>query len=284
MLLTVMSQNLQFGGLRGGEGEPQDRWPQLRERIKSVENLDLLLLQETWSWGKYGQKQLAQVCNELNLEALPLPPSSISNGPALLYRQATVGRWQRWNDDYSNKTYAGFGVAAFDVGLPSLISVTSVHTTPMSSDIALQEMGLITTRAYRYGPFAIIGGDLNYPPAHGPDPDYSTMLPYNVAARTLLSDPAKPERVPDRRQAWKLEQAGFVDVAWHMHQQTKDDKYLVRTAGDDRIDQFWVSQPLADGIVNYWLVDNPADASDHKGIVFQLETEKVNTKNLWQYR
>jgi hypothetical protein len=278
-----MSQNLQFGGLRDGEGEPENRWPQLHERITSVKDIDLLLLQETWGWDKYGQKQLAQACNELNLEALPLPPSSNGNGPALLYRQETLGRWQRWNDDYSSKTFTGFGVAAFEIGLPSLLSVSSVHTTPLSSDLALQEMGLITTRAYRYGPFAIIGGDCNYAPAHGPDPDYSTMRPYNVAARTLLSDPANSERTPDRRQAWKLEQAGFVDVAWHMYQKTKDEKYLARTASDDRIDQFWVSQPLAPAIVDYQVIDEPKDASDHKGIAFQLDTELIDTANIWDY-
>jgi exonuclease III len=143
--------------------------------------------------------------------------------------------------------------------------------------MALQEIGLITTRAYKYSPLAVIGGDCNYPPAQGPDPDYSTMHPYNLAARTLLSDPTKNvPRTPDRRQSWKLAQAGFVDVAYHLFEKTGDKGLLERTASDDRIDQFWVSQPLAAAILNYWVISKPDSASDHKGVVFQLDTDLID--------
>lgn len=38
---------------------------------------------------------------------------------------------------------------------------------------------------------------MNYPPAHGPAPDYTTMRPYNLAARTIVDDTGA--RAPDRR-------------------------------------------------------------------------------------
>jgi exonuclease III len=178
----------------------------------------------------------------------------------------------------------GFGVAAFDIGLPNLLSIVTTHLNPFASDLALGEVGLITTRAYRYGPFAIIGGDINYPPSRGPEPNYTAQKPYNTAARTVLNDPSNNEPLqPDRRISWKLEQAGFVDVAYHMYQKTKDEKFLERTANEDRIDQFWVSKPLADRLINYWVVGNPEGASDHKGIVFQLDTDKVNASDNWNY-
>ena len=285
MILTFMSQNLQFAGLSDGEGNTENRWPALLNRIKSVQpQPDFLLLEETWDWDKYGHKHLVSARDELKMDTLPLPPASSGNGTGLLYRSSTVGQWQKWNTNYAEQTMHGFGVAAFDVGLPSLLSIVTTHLNPFASDLALGEIGLITTRAYRYGPFAIIGGDLNYPPSRGPEPDYTAQLPYNTAARTLLTDPAKREPLtPDRRIGWKLEQAGFVDVAYYMYQKTKDEKLLERTAAEDRIDQFWVSKPLADGIINYWVVGKPEKASDHKGIVFQLDTDKVETSDNWVY-
>ncbi len=277
MLLTFVSQNLQYAGRSDGDGNPENRWPLLVERIKSVSPApDFLLLQETWNWNKFGHKYLAQAVSDLGMEALPLPPANSGNGTALLYRSSTVGHWKRWNTDHSEPTLHGFGVAAFDVGLSHLLDVVSAHTIPFSSDMALQEAGLITTRAYKYSPLAIIGGDCNYPPGRGPEPNYSVMKPYNLAARTLLADPSKNEpRTPDRRQAWKLEQSGFVDVAYRLFEKTGDEKLLERTASDDRIDQFWVSKPLATAIISYHVIDEPSGASDHKGIVFQLDTDLV---------
>lgn len=281
-----MSQNLQFAGLRDGEGNSEKRWPALLERIKSVQpKPDFLLLEETWDWSKYGHKHLAKARDDLEMDALPLPPASSGNGTALLYRSETAGAWKRWNTDYAEQTVHGFGVAAFDVGLPSLLSIVTTHLNPFASDLALGEIGLITTRAYRYGPYAIIGGDINYPPSRGLEPDYSEQRPYNTAARTLLGDPTKKTALsPDRRIGWKLEQAGFVDAAYYMYQKTKDEKFLERTASEDRIDQFWISKPLAAGITNYWVVNKPKGASDHKGIVFQLDTKLIDTSKGWEYR
>lgn len=287
MILTFVSQNLQFGGLRDGEGKAEHRWPLLLERIKSVTPpVDFLLLQETWGWDKYGHKQLVQAMNDLDMESLPLPPANSGNGPAVLYRQTTVGRWQRWSTEHMEPvSMHGTGIAAFEVGLPKLLSVMSAHLNPFSPEIGLQEAGVITTRAYRYGPFAVIGGDLNYPPDRGPKPNYNKMPPYNLAERTVLGDPAKNKRAePDRRIAWKFEQAGFVDVVDYLYEKTGDKKYLEPTAGDDRIDRFCVSKPLAKAIVNYGVISKPADASDHKGIAFQLDTDLIDTSAHWDYK
>ncbi|WP_328698564.1 hypothetical protein [Streptomyces sp. NBC_00342] len=46
MELTVVVQNLGNGGLRSGSGDPEERWPQLVERIRSAGAADLVLLQE----------------------------------------------------------------------------------------------------------------------------------------------------------------------------------------------------------------------------------------------
>lgn len=283
MLLTCMSQNLLFGGVRNGAGDPEDRWPLLLERIQKVKP-DILLLQEAWDWGKYGHKHLVQAKNDLGMEAMPLPASNSGSIVAILYRPDTMGSWQRWNTDYADQTTHGFGVASFNVGLQDLISFMSVHLDPFRLDMALLEIGLISNRAYRYSPLTIIGGDINYAPARGPEPNYEAMKPFNMSARTVLQDKRSDKPMqPDRRIGQKLEQAGFVDVAYHLYEKTKDEGLLARTATDDRIDQFWVSEPLAPAIAKYWVVDTPAEASDHKGVAFQLDTDKIVTSDTWGY-
>jgi endonuclease/exonuclease/phosphatase family metal-dependent hydrolase len=289
MILTFMSQNLLFGGLRDGDGNQKDRWPELLKRIDSVERkADFLLLQETWGWEDYSHKALVRARNDLDMESMPLPYSPDNNGTGLLYRQQTVGRWQNWSTEHGELLQHGFGVAGFDVELSSLLSVMSVHLDAFGSDRALQEIEVVANRAYKNGPFAVMGGDFNYTASRGPNPnyDYAGIPPYNVQGRTMLSDPTKNEPLlPDRRIGWKLERADMVDVAYYMFDKTKDKKYLENTANDppDRIDQFWVSRPLASGIINYWVISQPENASDHKGIAFQLDTALINKPENWHY-
>ncbi|MEX2209384.1 MAG: hypothetical protein WD846_00575 [Patescibacteria group bacterium] len=284
MQLTFMAQNLEFGGLRDGEGTMRDRWPLLVKRITAVDpKPDFLLLSEAEGWDKYGHRYLSRAANELDMDAL-FSSSQNGQGVVLLYRRETVGRWQRWNADYTEQVTHSFGVGSFDVGLPSLLSVVPVHLDPFRIEKALSEIGLITSRGYRYGPFGVIGGDLNYASSRGPEPEYSEMKPYNIAARTVHGDPTEEQELrPDRRIGWALEKADYVDVAYHLSEQTGDESLLQRTARSDRIDQFWVTKPLAPAITSYEVVDTPADASDHKGIVFGLDTEKVDSSVAMEY-
>ena len=93
--------------------------------------------------------------------------------------------------------------------------------------------------------------------------------------------------ITDRRPAHKFVQAGFVDVASYLYEKTRDDKYLEPTgdgAGGLRIDQFWVSKALAPAIVNYWTIDVPSEASDHKGIAFELDTDRIDASATWPTR
>jgi len=41
-----------------------------------------------------------------------------------------------------------------------------VHFTPFSAEQALIEANIAATGAYAYGPYAVLGGDINYAPAH----------------------------------------------------------------------------------------------------------------------
>lgn len=288
MELLIAVQNLGHGALRDGAGNPGDRWPQVVQRLRSAGEPDLVLLQEAVDWDKYGHKQLGRAMDDLGMDAMPIPPSSSGYPPTLLYRRETVGRWRYWNTDFAQETLHGFGVAVFDVGLPAPLAVISSHKNPFDGDKARSEAKLLATRAMRYGPYGIIAGDENYPPASPdhPAPDYANMLPYNRAARTRLPSEVDGQLVPDRRVAEKMEYSGYVDVAWHLYEQggRKDESLLTRTGTDDRIDQGWVSRPLAPAIVDYRVLDTPECASDHKGFAFRLDLSKALTDNMWEYR
>lgn len=285
MIITIMAQNLGLGGMYDDDGNHEDRWPILAERIQSLSPaVDILLLSEVLDWDRYGHKQLSRAKHDLDMDALPLAPSQSGLGTAVLYRKETVGSWMRWNTDCAFETLHGFGVATFDVGLTRPLSVVPAHLAPYDAGKAMQEADLIATRGYRYGPYAVLAGDVNFPPAQGPEPLYSAMLPYNISSRTELTPPGDKELRPNRQVSWIIAKNGYVDAAWHLYTQTGDESLLERTATDDRIDQAWVSNPLAPALISYSRLDKPVEASNHDGIAIQIDTNLADTENLWNYR
>lgn len=288
MILTFVSQNLLYGGLRDAKGNQQDRWPDLIKRIGgAMAKPDFLFLQEVWGWGDYGHRQLARAKKDLGMEALPLPHSPCDNGVAVLYNPASAGTWLRWEDKYTDELLHGGGLAAFDVGLSNLLTVCSVHLDAFGADRALQEVELLIARAYRNGPLAVLGGDFNYTSTRSPDPDYAGIPPYNVGMRTQLNEAGDDKTLkPDRRIGQRMERGGFVDVAQYMFDKTGDEKYQTPTGYHplDRIDQFWVSAQLAPGIVDYMTLSVPESASDHQGAAFQLDTALIDDSSTWQFQ
>jgi endonuclease/exonuclease/phosphatase family metal-dependent hydrolase len=285
MIITVMAQNTENGGLTDDNGDPQDRWPLLLERVRSVSPaVDVLLLTEAMNWDRFGHRQLARAVRDLDMDVLPSAPSNSGLATLVFSRRETMGRWSRWNTDLSTETLHGFGVAVFDVGLPQPLSLSAVHLTPYDANRAAQEANLIASRAYKYGPYAIVGGDINYGPSRGPDPLFDQMRPYNVGSRTRLADSRDGRLRPNRDVARTWEKNGYIDSALYLYEQTENEDLLQRTSHDDRIDQCWVSAPLAPALMSYERVEKPLEASDHSGIVIRLDTELVNTSNIWEYR
>ncbi|WP_331452151.1 endonuclease/exonuclease/phosphatase family protein [Streptomyces sp. SS162] len=286
MDVRIVVQNLGLGALRNGNGDPEDRWPALAERILSTGPPDFVCLQEALGWGEFGHRQLARASYDLDMDPLPLPPSSSGIVPALFYRRETLGRWTHWNTDFADQTLHGFGAAVFDVGLPAPLTVISAHLDPFVPDRARHEAKLLATRALRYGPYGIVAGDINYPPADPkhPAPDYVEMRPYNRAARTRLPSESGGRITPERRIAETLSYTGFVDAAWELYERTGDETLLRRTCADERIDQLWASAPLRDAITDYQLLNSPPEASDHHGLAVVLDLARAATDNVWEYR
>ena len=77
--------------------------------------------------------------------------------------------------------------------------------------------------------------------------------------------------------------AGFADVAGYLYQKTKDDSLLRATTEEgERIDQFWVSKAITSAVERYELTDKNPEATDHFGVVVQIDTEKVDTDHMWE--
>lgn len=284
MVLTFVAQNLKFGGLWDDEGNPESRWPLLLERLQSITpRPDFLLLNEARDWDKNGHHALARAMYDLDMDAAPLAPSNSGQPVALLYRKDTVGRWKNWNTGYAHQLTQSFGVATFDVGLPQPLSVVPTHLTPFSKEKAMTEASLVASRGYRYSPYVVIGGDINYSPAQGIPPDYSQMKPYNVASRVNISADDPSKREPAREVAQMFEKAGYVDAAYEQYSKSNDDSMLQHTCKMERIDQYWVSKPLASSIKSYWTSNHTPGASDHKAIILQLDTALIDTSGAWLY-
>lgn len=290
MQVNVIIQNVATGALSYEEGIPRDRWPLLVERIGgAADRVDVVMLCEVAGWELHGHDRLIRAARDLDLDWMPLPPARSGNGTALLYRRELLGRPVRWLPDVTLELRHGFAVTSFEVGLPAPLSFVPVHFTPFSAEQALIEANIAATRGYAYGPYAVLGGDVNYPPAasSSPPPDFAAMKPYNLGSRTLLPDDETPPGsapVPDRRVTRKLVHNGYVDVAGHLYQKTKDPALLAATGTDDRVDQGWVSAALAEAVSDYRRLTTPVGASDHHGLRFVLDTDAIQTSNRWTYR
>ncbi|MFJ7997543.1 endonuclease/exonuclease/phosphatase family protein [Streptomyces sp. NPDC096310] len=245
---------------------------------------DILLLQEAEGWSADGHARLIRAERDLDMDGV-LAPSPSGLGPATLYRRSTMGRRTYANHDYSStETHHGFETLGWEVpALPATLTAGSVHLSPYDPVRAASEAGFIGTRVLRPGGgYAILGGDFNYPPAAGPDPAYENMRPYNRGSRLKITDPENPgPDEPDRSVAWRIAKKGFVDVAWHLYKQTKDERLLARTGSDDRIDWILVSYALVPCIVEYGVVSG---GSDHDGIWARLDLSRAAVDNVWEYR
>lgn len=279
-----MSQNISRGGMYDALGNFNDRWPLLAERINEFQP-DVLLLCELNGWDNIGHKALVRATNDLDMDAVPFSAPASGYGTGLLFRRETMGRWQFHNTSMSHATTHGFAVTGFDVGLPSLLNFAPVHLCYYSAQKAAEEAQLIISKTLSKSPYSIIGGDINYPPASGPNPDYKQARPYNWTARTLIESGEHLEAedmIADRRVAWTFKRANFVDSGQEMYKRTGDKTCIAPTVDDDdRIDQIWVSGALGPALTSYSMTTKNESATDHAGIVVQLDTEKIDTSQTW---
>ena len=269
MIIKFLAQNIKRGGHLDDNNQPEERWDKLVERVRS-EKPDFLLLCEVVGWDRDGYRDLAQAVQDFDLQAMPIAPSSNNYPTLLMYNPQTVGQWKRWNPGFADQTVHGFGISAFDVGLPEWLSVVPVHIGPFSAEQVLSDTGIVASRGYRYGRFAVLGGDFNTPAARDNIVEPHTE-PKNFAWRYNLD--GSPNRLP----AQKMVQSDYIDCADYLYEKTGDSELTAETAqGSGRIDRFYVTYPMRDAVLEYRRLYDQA-VSDHAGMVITVDTDKVDT-------
>lgn len=268
MLIKFLAQNIKRGGYLDDNNQPEDRWDRLVERVQH-ENPDFLLLSEVVGWDRDGYQDLSRAMRDFGLSAMPIAPSSSGYPTLLMYRPESVGQWHRWNPSFAEQTVHGFSISAFDVGLPDLLSVVPIHIGPFSAEQVLSDTGIVAGRGYRYGRFAVLGGDFNTPAArdvvHAP-----RSLPVNFQYRYNL------DGTPNLLPAHKMVHADYVDAADYLFERSGDPAIMSETAqGCGRIDRIYVTYPMRDAVIDYkCMFDNAV--SDHAGVSMTLDTSKID--------
>jgi len=279
--VTIAVQNISHGGLRINDDASRNRWDDLLARLDPV-GADVVILNEAATFELDDWKRARQFANELGLDVAGVTPSKSDVPTAVLYRKDRLGK-PRWDTKHQYLVNHGFGIASWDLDcLPAPLSIGGIHVTPFSPVQAVIEVQTLVCRAYRNGPYAIVGGDFNFPPLYGLPPDIDRMLPFNKMNR--LIDPRGTDPRPNKSVAQALYDGGFHDVAAELHMRTGDDRLLAYTGKTDRIDWIAVSQPLRDAIVSYQLLDEPEDASDHEGVAAVVDLQKCDLSDPWAYR
>lgn len=262
MELTVALQNLGLAGDR-----TQNRWPQLLARLRPV-RADILLLCEAPPAGAL----LQSFAGELEMAALPLPPSTSGIPPAILYRPSSVGDPVDYCTDFSREVTHGVIVAAFDVGLDNPWTAACTHISPFSWVQACRDIELASWSALRYGNDAFMGLDANQQP-RGEMPELSRMKRIDITRR--FHDPlGDPPRRPRTDVADVLAADGFEDCAVRLHQMTKDPSLLERTGKSGRIDWIMATSRVAKALTGGRRLDTPASGFDHAGAEFTFGTSR----------
>lgn len=130
----------------------------------------------------------------------------------------------------------------------------------------------------------MIAGDINHPPLGDPEPDWTTIQPYNRMARCL------PRTSPD--EPWRantivgqvLYSGGFTDVAAHISDTTNDPALREPTGkhGGLRVDQIHVTPALRPAIAGAFRRDTTA-LTDHHLVGGDLDLTQADLTQLREH-
>lgn len=271
-MFTVMSVNVQRGGVRRDDGSHDDRWPGLVGVI-TAQSPDLVLLQEVGGWQEDLAAQHARAEADLGMRVHLTPSVNSAGGTAIAHGPLLC--WTAIETRYAARTLHGFTHLALDIGQRRPLVVISAHLTPYSAQTAAQELQLIIGRAYRYGGIGLIGGDMNHIPLGDPEPDWTRVHPYNRSSRT---HPA-PDDTPtgNRIVSATAHQADLTDVAAHLADTHHNPLLRAPTGhhGGIRVDWFLATPAVLPAISTYRRVPTHPH-SDHDAIVVELDETRID--------
>lgn len=274
MRLTVVQQTLVNDGSEPVDGTPNEQISHLFERILP-HRPDLLLLNGCKGWGDNGHRLLVRAKREFDLLATPLGESYSGHRTVILYRPATLGDWVAFDSSLSGQTYHGYCYAAFNVGLVQPLGIVSFSLQPYSPQTAQAEVGIIASRGFQCGRFAIAAGAGVYPPAHQEhgEPAWAAMRPHEVGTHRLLpSDPTQDETRANRHVAREYLSRGYVDAGWYTADRLATSSVLANTSRFGRTDWALVTTPLAPMVTSYQTLWEPPNTLAHGAVLVTLDT------------
>jgi hypothetical protein len=292
MELTIVAQSLLPP--KSGQDDP---WPLVVLRIReSGLAPDFLLLNECRGWADHDGLLLERAKKDLQMDTIAPAASRSGLGTLIMYRPETVGRPlplrpatddpSVLHEDWTGRTLHGWSIGWWQVGLPQPLAVASYKLTPYSVDAARAEAAYIASHIYRMGAYAALGGDVNFSPLDpdNPPPNWASQYPYNIGSRALSGTGRTAAPVPDRSVARQFADKGLDDVAWQYAQATGERGILKPTSEYDRIDIGYVTPNLTPAITGYQTLSTPAEASDHNGFAFRLDTALAQTAGQFTWR
>lgn len=270
MLLTVMSQNVQYGADQDG------RWNGLVDDIRQVAP-QLLLLQEADWLADPDAARTAEKALGMQLRVAPSRNLNVAIAwdPDALQLDDVETKYSV-GDMHHGYCAARFKPWGLTAGLSAPLVAISTHLSPYSAQTASQEAQLLCARAYRYGGIAMVAGDINHMPLGDPEPAWDLVQPYNRTSRCVRRASADEPWRGNRVVGEVFRDAEFTDVAAHIADLRKDPTLRQPTgkAGLLRVDQVHVTPALVPAIEDYRVVES--EDSDHRGLVATLDLGRVD--------
>ena len=174
-LLTVMSQNIQYGAYAQG------RLPGLYEAVREARP-DVLLLQEVLDLQDPRVMAEAAVALGMEIELAPTRrlPTAVAWRPEAL-TLIDVETTYSTTDLHHGYCAPRFEINGLTDPLPVPLVVICTHLTPYSAGAAACEAQLLLARVFRHGGIGLIGGDINHPTFDDPEPDWTRVAAYAVS-------------------------------------------------------------------------------------------------------
>jgi hypothetical protein len=299
MKLRITAQNAYGGGKVDVRGNTRNGVPLLVERILDNDRRPhILLLSDAKGWHDRRHETVYEVADALGM--LPLAKATKSGLHTITYYDPDTVKPIGYFDNQADWVYHGMAVCGFDIGLRQPVACIAMHLSAYSPIHATMEAEYMATCAYQYGQLGIVAGDANYPPWHpdNPQPATDTWFAYNRGSRAILTDPYHPFDTdePNRQVASTFIRKGMVDVAWELYERSgrTDQELLRRTTHDDRIEHCYVTAPFQQAVEQYRVLDMhgerahevgaPGAASDHHGVTFLIDTDKIDDTHLTPWR
>lgn len=275
MLITVLSQNLQFGAAADG------RLPGLYDIVREAKP-DLVLLQEADDLGDPEIREQAAEAMGMEIELAPSLnlPVAVAWNPRVLTKTGVETKY--WNVMHHGYCAVRFEIPGLATPLPVPLVVISTHLTPYSADLAAGEASLLAARLYRFGGAGILAGDINHCTFDDPEPDWTQVPPYNRASRCLRRLGDEPWR-SNRVVGQTLRDADLTDVAAYLAEGRGDMTLRAPTgkAGLVRVDQAHVTPALVPTIRDYRTLES--DLSDHHGLIATFALDAFDASRVLQY-